>query len=76
MSKALEERTYEEALAWLREVDQVRVADEQVTDNGGALVIEYWQTEPSGPPDAPPTRWHYRVDFAADGSHDVIRVLL
>jgi hypothetical protein len=64
------------ALAWLREVDQVRVEDEHVTDDHGALVIEYWQTEPNGLPPAPPTRYHYRVAFAADGTHDVIRLLL
>jgi hypothetical protein len=57
------------ALAWLREVEQWRVEDEHVTDDRGALVIEYWQAEPSGSPPAPPTRYHYRVVFAADGTH-------
>lgn len=64
------------ALAWLREVEQWRVEDEHVTDDRNTLVIEYWQTEPSGEPPALPTRYHYRVAFAADGTHDVIKLLL
>jgi hypothetical protein len=63
------------ALAWLREVDQVTVQDETVTDDHGKLVVDFWQPGVVGMNPTPPPRSHHRVVFAADGSHAAIATL-
>jgi hypothetical protein len=60
------------ALAWLREVDQVTVQDENVSDDHGKLVIDFWQPGHVGMNPTPPPRSHHRVVFAGDGSHGAI----
>ena len=74
-AKADAKKRQQLALAWLREVDQVRVEDEHVTDDHGKLVVEYSQTEPVGMIQAPPAHTHHRVVFAADGTHGAIATL-
>jgi len=74
-AKADAAKRQELALAWLREIDQIRVEDEKVTADHDKLVIEYFETGEVGMTPAKPPRYHMRVVFAADGTHGAIKTL-
>ncbi|HTR50219.1 MAG TPA: hypothetical protein VMJ10_05885 [Kofleriaceae bacterium] len=74
-AKANAAKRQELALAWLREIDQVRVEDEKVTADKDKVTIEYYEHGPVGMTPTPPPRYHYRVVFGADGTHGAITSL-